>query len=99
MPPNESLDRSCRLRASHQAGSAPRWVSLTGGNPVNSSVSLRRVGYCWRIQFQPRKLFKFGRIKRISSLFGEFANSIASALIIQPACRRFTKIRTKDQPG
>ena len=44
MPQNESLDRSCRLRASHQAGSAPRWVSLTGGNPVNSSVSLRRVG-------------------------------------------------------
>jgi hypothetical protein len=33
-------------------------------------------GYCWRIQSQPRKLFKFDSIKRISSLFGGFANNI-----------------------
>jgi hypothetical protein len=42
-------------------------------------VSFRRAGYCWRIQSQPRKFFKFGRIKRISSLSGEFANSIRLA--------------------
>ena len=46
---------------------------------IESTVSFRWAGYCWRIQFQPRKLFKFGRIKRISSLFGEFANSITVA--------------------
>src|SRR5215470_3218673 len=40
---------------------------------------LRWAGYCLRVQSQPRKLIKFGRIKRISSLFGEFANSINSA--------------------
>ena len=42
-------------------------------------VSFLESGYCWRIQSQPHKLFKFGRIKRISSLFGEFANSIPLA--------------------
>jgi hypothetical protein len=36
-------------------------------------------GYCWRIQSQPRKHFKFDRIKRISSLFGWFANCIRVA--------------------
>ncbi len=45
--------------------------------PERYFVSLRRAGYCWRIQSQPRKLFKFGRMKRISSLFGGLANSIA----------------------
>src|SRR5215510_4800932 len=47
-----------------------------------TSVSLRRTGYCWRIQSQPRKPFKFGRIIRISSLFGEFANSINSGVVL-----------------
>jgi len=42
-------------------------------------MRLRQAGYCWRIQSQPRKFFKFCRIKRISSLFGEFANSITVA--------------------
>jgi len=48
-------------------------------------VSLRQVRYCWRIQSQPRKPFIFSRVKRISSLFGEFANSIwLSAIGIAP---------------
>src|SRR5215468_8765816 len=42
----------------------------------NSTVCHWEAGYCWRFQSQPHKLFKFGRIKRISSLFCEFANSI-----------------------
>jgi hypothetical protein len=40
-------------------------------------VSFWCVGYCWRIQSQPRKLCIFSRVRRISSLFGGFANSIA----------------------
>jgi hypothetical protein len=42
-------------------------------------VSFWRAEYCWRIQSPSRKFFNFGRIKRISSLFGEFANSIQPA--------------------
>ena len=46
-PPNKSLDRSCRLRASHQTYSELRLVALAGGNPVNSDVIPLR--YLWRL--------------------------------------------------
>jgi hypothetical protein len=49
-------------------------------------VSFRRSGYCLRIQSPPRTFYKFGRIKRISSLFGEFANSIQPAESSQNFC-------------
>ena len=42
-------------------------------------IKIRTVRYCWRHQFQLRKLFKFSWAKCISSLFGEFANSIRFA--------------------
>jgi hypothetical protein len=35
--------------------------------------------FCRRDTFQPRKLFIFGRVKRIGSLFGGFANGIQLA--------------------
>src|SRR5262249_15380517 len=43
-------------------------------------IKIQTVRYCWRLQFQPCKLFKFGWAKCISSLFGELANSIRFAL-------------------
>ena len=42
-------------------------------------IKIKTARYCWQIQSQPRRLFKFDRIKRISSLFGGFANSIPLA--------------------
>jgi hypothetical protein len=35
--------------------------------------------FCRRDMFQPRKLFIFGRVKRIGSLFGGFVNGIQLA--------------------
>ena len=51
---------TCRASGSNLSFSA--WCIV----PSVCIVSFRRAGYCWRIQSQPRKLFKFDRIKRIS---------------------------------
>jgi hypothetical protein len=62
-------------------------------------VRLRQAGCCWRIQSQPRKLFKFGRIKHISSMFGGFANSIRltkDSQSISELCMRFSAFSGKD---
>src|SRR5262245_18328868 len=45
---------------------------MTSGSKASNFLmhgELSAGGYCWRIQSQPLKLFKFDRIKRISSLF------------------------------
>jgi len=72
--------------------SAPAWHSQNIVKPAR---------YRWRIQPQPRKLFIFNRVKRIISLFGEFANSIRRAegtpLICAPLPSFCPAARRKDR--
>ena len=67
------------------------------GALASSLVSLRQRGCCWRIQSQPRKLFKFDRIKRISSLFGGFANSTNVAASTRLICQTRSYERLEKQ--
>src|SRR5215470_9961969 len=51
-------------------------------------VSLRRARYVWRIQSQPRKLFIFSRVRRISSLFGNSPTVSGEREFIEKNCAR-----------
>src|SRR5215470_6786085 len=53
------------------------------------------IGYCWRIKSQPRKPSIFSRVKRISSLFGGFANNINAAEQIFFSLLRRASARTQ----
>src|SRR5262245_26304425 len=50
---------------------AKRAVSSRRAGLDRHMIKIKATRYCWRIQSKARKLFKFGRIKRISSLFRE----------------------------